>query len=187
MPTPPAATGCGTCPEGFTGRVARVNALVSALLTALLLGGCGLTIPADPEGTLDRVRGGFLRVGVSPRPPWTELPTGDDGDPAGIEVELLEAFAAELDAEVVWEVGGEEQLFGDLEDGRLDVVAGGLTARSPWASKAALTRPYVTVPGSRGEEENHVMAAPMGENAFLVALERFLIAQDVQADMGGLR
>lgn len=164
----------------------RTKVLVSALLAAVTLAGCGVTIPSDVEGTLDRVRGGHLRVGVSPRPPWTELPDGDQGEPAGIEVDLVEAFADELGAEVVWEVGGEEQLVGDLEEGRLDVVVGGLTARSPWASKAALTRPYVTVPGTTGEEENHVMAAPMGENAFLVELERFLIAQDVQARMGGL-
>lgn len=158
--------------------------LVSGVL-ALAVAGCGITVPTDPEGTLDRVRGGELRVGVSPDDPWTTLPGGDQAPPAGIEVELVEAFAEHLGAEVVWEVGSEERLVGDLEDGRLDVVVGGLTARSPWSSRAALTRPYVTVPGEHGEEENHVMATRTGENAFLVELEVFLIDQDVQTRMDG--
>ncbi|WP_222928365.1 hypothetical protein [Cellulomonas telluris] len=75
----------------------------------------------------------------------------------------------------------------DLEEGDVDLLVGGLTASSPWASRVALTRPYVTVPDEHGDEENHVMATRAGENAFLVELERFLIAQDVQQDFGGLR
>ncbi|MFC8192614.1 transporter substrate-binding domain-containing protein [Cellulomonas sp. NPDC057328] len=162
------------------------TALVSGVL-AVAVAGCGVTVPSDPDGTLDRVRGGQLRVGVTPNAPWTELPAGEDGAPAGLEVDLVTGFAEHLGADVDWEVGSEEELVGALEDGDVDVVVGGLTARSPWASRAALTRPYVTVPGERGEEENHVMATRTGENAFLVELERYLIAQDVQANLGGLR
>ncbi|GGC17188.1 transporter substrate-binding domain-containing protein [Cellulomonas carbonis] len=160
-------------------------AAIAALVAVALTAGCQVDsladIPADPRGTLDRVEGGFLRVGVSPNPPWTDLPEGlgDPLRPSGREVELVEDFAESLDAEVVWAAGSEEELLGDLETGALDVVVGGLTARSPWASHAALTRPYASVPGEKGEEELHVMATPMGENAFLVALERFLLAQDV--------
>ena len=64
-----------------------------------------------------------------------------------------------------------------VAEGKLDLVVGGLTAKSPWASHAALTRPYVTVPGPGGAEEMHVMATPMGENAFLVTLETFLVEE----------
>ncbi|WNB86228.1 transporter substrate-binding domain-containing protein [Cellulomonas sp. ATA003] len=155
------------------------GALVAAL--AAVSSACGAGFPADPEGTLDRVRGGVLRVGVSADPPWTELPDGTGTDaPTGVEPTLLEEFARSVDAEVAWTVAGEEALVRELEAGRLDVVVGGLTGRSPWAEKVALTQPYVTLTNPEGRPEHHVMATPMGENGFLVALERFLLEQDVQ-------
>lgn len=172
---------------GFTDGVRRTTALVSALLAVLVTAACAVAVPSDPEGTLDRVRDGRLRVGVTVREPWTSLPDGDDAPPAGLEVDLVTAFAEHLGAQVEWEVGSEEQLVADLEEGDVDLLVGGLTASSPWASRVALTRPYVTVPDEHGDEENHVMATRAGENAFLVELERFLIAQDVQQDFGGLR
>lgn len=169
----PARPSPGAAPVG--GVVRAVVALVAVVVAS----GCGATIPTDPDGTLDRVTGGTLRVGVSPNPPWTELPDGPDGDPTGLEVDLVEDFAATVGAEVSWEPGGEEDLVGRLEDGELDLVVGGLTARSPWADKAALTHRYTVTTDDRGREELHVMAAPMGENAFLVELERFLLDQDL--------
>jgi ABC-type amino acid transport substrate-binding protein len=155
--------------------------LLPALMVLLAAGGCSVTVPTDPDGTLDRVTGGTLRVGVSPNPPWTELPGGPDADPAGTEVELVERFAEAIDAEIVWVPGGEEDLVGQLEHDELDLLIGGLTARSPWSNKVALTYRYVETTGPHGEKELHVMAAPMGENAFLVELERFLLDQDLPA------
>jgi polar amino acid transport system substrate-binding protein len=149
------------------------------VLAGAVLGGCGVTIPTDPDGTLDRVRDGVLRVGVSVDPPWTELGRSDAQAPTGIEPDLVAAFAASLDADVDWTTGGEASLIRELESGKLDVVVGGLTAESPWTDHAALTRPYVTVSGPGGEPEPHVMAVVMGENAFLVELERYLSTQDV--------
>lgn len=146
---------------------------VAAMLLILALGACSV-VPADPDGTLERVTGGTLLVGVSPNPPWTDLPEGTDGDPAGTEVELVTAFAATLDAEVVWVPGGEEALIGQLERGDLHLVIGGLTAGSPWQEMAGLTRPY-TESADDGAQILHVMAVPAGENAFLVTLERFLL------------
>ena len=153
--------------------------MAAALLLAL--SGCSATIPTDPSGTLDEVTDGTLLVGVSPNPPWTDLPGGREADPAGTEVELVEAFARSISAEIVWVPGGEEDLIGRLEHDELDLVIGGLTARSPWSDKAALTYRYTTSTGPRGETELRVMAAPMGENAFLVELERFLLGQDLPA------
>ncbi|GAB2673043.1 transporter substrate-binding domain-containing protein [Thalassiella azotivora] len=166
---------------GRAGTGGAAGRALSLVLCVLLASGCSLTVPTDPEGTLDRVRGGVLRVGVSPNPPWTELPTGaDDPRPLGREVELVEGFAEELDAEVRWTAGGEEDLFDQLERGHLDVVVGGLTSRSPWSSHAALTVPYVEVPGRDGKPQGHVVAVRMGENAFLVRLERYLLEQEVR-------
>lgn len=152
--------------------------LVAALLAATAVGtGCGVQIPADPDGTLERVRGGVLRVGVSPAPPWTSAGVG--GEPDGVEISLVRDFADSIEADVEWEDGGEEHLVASMERGELDLVVGGVTAKTPWAKQAAVTRPYVTVTGPDGEPAEHVMLAPLGENAFLVALERFLLSQDV--------
>jgi polar amino acid transport system substrate-binding protein len=214
--------------------------LVVAVLLAVGVAGCG--VPRDPEGTLDRVRGGTLRAGITASQPWTSL---EGGRPGGVEVELVEQFAQELGARVEWVEGSEAELIGALEVRELDLVVGGLTADTPWQSKAAITRSYATtrvvvaVPASQPlpgdiaglrvaveagsdaagileaktdavpvrvpdvtqvkgsavavdewlldnlglrdtgvhlSKAKHVMAAPLGENAFLVRLERFLIA-----------
>ena len=139
-----------------------------------LLGGC--QYPRDVDGTLKRARGGVLRVGMSPADPWTAL-TG--GTRAGVEVELVEAFARHLDAEVEWTDGGEEQLVEALHEGDLDLVVGGITAKTPWKKKhAAPTRPFATVPGAYAPKEKHVMLVRMGENAFLLELDAFLQGQE---------
>lgn len=110
-----------------------------ALVLAIALCGCG--IPRDPEGTLERVRGGTMRVGVTNAPPWAEIGASD---PAGIEVELVERFAEDIDAEIEWVEGSEEELFAALEVRELDLVIGGITATTPWSSVAGITHPYLT-------------------------------------------
>lgn len=148
---------------------------VGVLVAVLLVSGCGGAFPADPDGTLQRVTGDTLRVGVTANDPWTATEPG--GPPSGLEVDLAAEFAATLDAGVEWTVGSEEDLIGRLERHELDLVVGGFTGASPWADQAALTTPYTTVPDEEGEPEPHVMAAPLGENAFLVALETFLLEE----------
>lgn len=143
------------------------------LLTAALLAGCSGGFPADPDGTLERVTGDALRVGITANPPWTVVEEG--APPSGLEAEVVTEFAETLDADVDWTVGSEERLIGDLEAGELDLVVGGFTGRSPWSARAALTTPYTTVPDEQGAPEPHVMVAPLGENAFLVRLETFLL------------
>jgi polar amino acid transport system substrate-binding protein len=219
-------------------------ALAAVALLAALAAGCG--VPRDPESTLDRVRGGTLRAGITVSDPWTTL---DAGRPGGVEVELVERFAGELGATVEWVDGSEADLIAALEVRELDLVVGGLTAETPWQSKAAITRSYATtrvvvaVPASQPPPDDiaglrvaveagtdaagiledktdaipvrvpdvtqvkgsavaidewlladldlrdtgvhlskaeHVMATPLGENAFLVRLERFLIAHQAE-------
>ena len=214
-------------------------AICIALALAGLLGAC--RIPEDPDGTLDRVEGGVMRVGITESDPWVTL----DGDvpTGGVEVALVRRFARELQARVEWVDGGEEELIAALKEGSLDLVIGGLTSKSRWKKDAAFTRPYVKtrtvvgVPpessppddldgvavaaelGSEAEalldaktdadvrgvrdlgdvrdgpvaahnyvlddlglaigpelkENEHVMAVRLGENAFMVRLERFLL------------
>src|SRR5918998_5697743 len=125
----------------------RVLGAVAAVIG--LLAACGVSVPTDPEGTLDRVIGGTLRVGVSPNPPWTEVTQG--GEPTGSEVDLVREFAATLPAEVSWTVGGEEALIKRLEAGELDLVIGGLTADTPWEKHAAIPKPYAEGTGPDGK------------------------------------
>ena len=146
----------------------------AAALAGVLLSGCGVQIPSDPDGTLEQVRSsGELRVGVSPHPPFATLPADPGGDPGGSEVELLEGFAQAQGAQAVYVVDGEEELVRLLEEGELDVMVGGLTSKTPWAKKVATTRPYLTTEED-GKKVKHVMATVRGENALLSTLERYL-------------
>lgn len=216
------------------------------VLAFVVLALCGCQYPRDPEGTLDRVSGGVLRVGLVESEPFVTL---SGGEPAGVEVELLSGFARSIGARVEWVEGSETDLIEALHGRRLDVVAGGFTRRSVWQREVALTRPYVTaqvVIGAPDEataerlsddlggervyveahspeaakleedtdavpvpvdslagidgpaavpdwllddlglvrtdaeldEHEHAMAVSMGENAFLVALERFLLDRE---------
>lgn len=144
-----------------------------------LLTGCDL--PRDPEGTLVRVRNGVLRAGVCEAAPWV-VREGDE--PMGVEPALLRRFARGLGARVEWRWGSAEAVLGDLEHHRLDVVACGLEHTTPWSRRVALTQPYLVerLPEPEGggtARIEHVLAVPPGENAFLVALEKFLTREGV--------
>lgn len=149
--------------------------LAVALALTLGLAGCA-SYPADPDGTLDRVSGGTLRVGISPNGDWTDIT--DEGEPSGVEVTLVKQFAESIDAEIEWMEGGEEQLLTELEEGALDLIIGGFTDKTPWSTKAAITKPFAEVEAKSGKTEKHVMAAAMGENAFLLELEKFLLNRE---------
>jgi len=147
----------------------RYAAAVAA--ASLLLGGCGVQIPTDPSGTLDAVQGGVLRAGVTPNGEWVRM---DENEPTGSEIDALTRFAKSLDADVEWTVGSEQALVRGLEDGELDVVAGGLTDHTPWTNKAGMTRPYAEATLADGSTVELVMLVPLGENAFVSTLETFL-------------
>lgn len=132
------------------------------------LAGCGVTIPTDPEATLDRVRGGELRAGASAS---GQLVIVEDGEVGGPLADLVEEFAGTLGARVDWTVGSEEQLVDGLESGELDLAIGGMTDQTPWTDRAAVTRAYSSVPSA---DEPIVMLLPMGENAWQAELEAFL-------------
>ena len=132
---------------------------------------CGLAIPSDPDGTLDDVSSGELRIGVSPEPGLVDSP-GSDAAPTGPMVEIVQAFAESIDADAQWTVGSEETLVTMLEDGELDLLAGGFTDATPWSDRAGVTRGYSAIEGADGRML--VLLVPLGENAFLTELEAFL-------------
>lgn len=149
------------------------RAALTGLLGGVALGFTACTssgYPADPDGTLDRVTGGVLRVGASHHPPYVDA-TGPE--PRGSEPDLVRAFAAERNATIEWTVSGEEALMTALKKGDLDLVVGGLTKESPWTSHGSITRDYAEAEGPDGESVKLVMAVPLGENQMLTALEAY--------------
>jgi len=147
----------------------RALAVAATVVVTLSLSGCGLSIPADPDGSLARITGGILRAGASPS---GELVTAVDGEVAGPLPELIEGFARSRDARVVWTVDSEEDLVDDLAAGRLDVAVGGMTDATPWEERVSVTRGYPGIPGSGGASV--VVLLPLGENALQSALEAYL-------------
>ena len=112
----------------------------SLLLALLLATGSCQPWPADPERSLEQVRAsGILRVGVAESPPWI-VRRGEEA--TGVEAELVAAFARELGAEPRWSWGQLESHLEALEHFQLDLVAAGLTARTPWRKRIGTTKPY---------------------------------------------
>jgi polar amino acid transport system substrate-binding protein len=109
-----------------------------AVLAVLLLSACGL--PRDNAGTLERVRNGEMRVGVTARPPWVRL---EDGRLAGIEPALLKAWAGMLGARIRWIHGSEGELVEALHRHEIDILAAGLKQDTPYKSRLGLSQPYI--------------------------------------------
>ena len=110
-----------------------------------------------------------MRVGITDSPPWTVV---TDDEPGGVEPALLEQLARDLDAEIEWAEGSESEILEDIELGHLDLAIGGFTADNPWSKKVTFIQPYYVL-----GEDQHVMAVPHGENAWIVRVERFLRSQ----------
>jgi ABC-type amino acid transport substrate-binding protein len=160
--------------------MARRTALaLAAVILAAGIAACGVPIPADPDGTLERVSGGTLRVGVTANGMWASVREGEE--PGGIEPTLVRSFASSLGAVPEWVTGSEQELTKALKEGELDLVVGGFAADTPWITHAGTTRPYTESQDAFGNTVKHVFLVPLGENGFLLALDRFLLSQDVKA------
>jgi polar amino acid transport system substrate-binding protein len=133
--------------RGKDHRVARRFIIAAAVLAVL----AGCDWPRDAAGTLDDVRGGTLRVGVTENPPWVVL---QDDAPAGVEVRLVEELAEDLGADIQWVEGADADLIEALHGRSLHLVIGGFDAAAPWAQQVSLTRPYLTT--------RSVVAVPSG-------------------------
>lgn len=142
-------------------------------------------VPRDPEGTLERARGGALRVGVTERRPWVfRAGAVDDTEPRGVEAELVRGFAKQVGARVAWTWASEQELFEALERFELDIAAGGFTEDTPWKERVGLTRVYfeheqsVERAGERTTRaQGHVLATAPGENRTLLELDRYVARQ----------
>ena len=113
---------------------------VAATLVFLILIAC-TDFPKDPRKTLERARGGTLKVGVSENYPWV-IREGDV--PVGVEPELVRRFAESIDAQVEWIWGSPETHFAGLEQYDLHLAITGVTKTSPWRKHLGFSEPYHT-------------------------------------------
>jgi len=150
-------------------RVLRPATLVVLASACFVFTGCGVQMPADPDGTFTLMQDGTLRAGASID---GDLVRDDGGVLTGGAVSLVEKFAIEHGADLEWTIGSEESLVGALEAGNLQIVVGGMSSASPWSERAGVTRPYDVIPGADGRDI--VMLVPLGENRLLFELESFL-------------
>lgn len=160
----------------------RLRAAAGVCITgvvALVLCGCGVSVPTDPSGTLTDATGGTIRVGYSPEPGLIEsAPVGAEAPPSAHEnpigplAELVIGFATSIHADIEWSVHGEEEIVTLLEADALDLGVGAFTDQTPWADRVGVTRGYPDAP--RAEGRAIVFVVQLGENAFLSALERHL-------------
>lgn len=93
---------------------------------------------------------------------------------------MVRSFASSLGAVPEWVTGSEQELTKALKEGELDLLVGGFAADTPWTTHAGTTRPYTESKDAFGKTVKHVLLVPLGENGFLLALDRFLLSQDVQ-------
>ncbi|HEY0132099.1 MAG TPA: hypothetical protein VGB57_11910 [Allosphingosinicella sp.] len=127
------------------------------LATTLLAASCD-SIPADPGGTLERVRGeGLFRVGLiaSHAPPPEEA------------ADLIQRLSRATGAKAALERGAAEALLTRLEEGDLDLVLGEFAEKSPWAARVTLSEPIVATGPHR-----LAAAARNGENAWIALVHR---------------
>ena len=150
--------------KGRATRLAQALALLVVVLTA-----CDL--PRDPDGSLERARGGTLRVGAAHNPPWVSI---GSGEPEGVEVTLVNEIARAAGARIEWHPGAESELLTALKDREIDIVVAGLTDDLPWIAEVGFTRVYYEDPVAK---KKHVMAVAPGENALLVHVERVLLRE----------
>lgn len=137
----------------------------------LILAACD-DYPKDVKATLQKVQNHqALRVGLIEHEPWV---VRGASEPQGIEVEIITDFAQNLNAATHWTFLSEAEATEKLKNHELDLVVGGLTQDSPRKKEVGFTRPYLKTGGDK--KDRHVMAAPQGENRFIITLEKFLKA-----------
>lgn len=159
----------------------RARRAIAMLALALFPMSACDRIPRDPERSLERARGGVLRVGVTGAPPWivrgrAERSVVEEPDPrplddpaTGPEADLVLDFARSIGSRVVWIWGPLDEHMERLQGFELDLVAAGLTERTEWRHRVGLTTPWL-----HDGDHKRVLAVAPGENALLSALERYI-------------
>lgn len=153
-------------------RKGKLQSPLVCLILAAFLCNCE-DLPKDPEQSLERIRSGKVRIGVSENPPFASY---KDDTPAGIEPQLLAPLFQQLKTQPEWQQLGESDLFEKLEKHELDLVIGGIRDDSPWKERLGLTLHYLEREED-GKKRRYVLAAPPGENRWIHELDKFLVTQ----------
>ena len=130
--------------------------------TVFLLAACGCSqIPQDPEGTFDRVRAErSFRVGMIASP--AHHPAAEA---------IVQRVEQATGARASVEQGALEALLTRLEEGKLDLVVGEVSPKSPWAKRVTLLPPVAERVELR--EHQHIsLIARNGENRWIGLLHR---------------
>lgn len=146
--------------HGYSALVRSPIPVVVTTVVSLLVVACG--IPHDMENTTDAtLQRGSIRAAF--------IADGDSEAPHGVGPEFVEGFADELGVSTDWQVLSEPAAMEALQDGDLDIVAGGITRTNAWSRHVALSAPV------RGEgAEAEMIAVRKGENRWLLRLDRYI-------------
>lgn len=147
----------------------RTTILLIILASLCLFTGCE-DFPRDVEGSLSDAKSHGLRVGYSQDPKG--FIHRDEDVYHGEGARLVEAFAREIGAKVIWVEEPSEELFKKLEKFEIHLLLERLSKDSPWKKEVAFTRSY-TLPS----KETFSLAVPPGENGLLLSLEHFLASR----------
>lgn len=107
-------------------------------LATLIISSCD-HYPKDPENSLEKALNGTLKVGIADSPDRCMY---NDGNPQGIEVDLIKGFAQSINAKVEWVPGSQEDISNLLKEYELDLGIGGFSKKTPLKRHVGLTRPY---------------------------------------------
>lgn len=127
-------------------------AKIPILILCLTISACNGNYPRDPENSLEKAKRKSLRVGIAES---KELSNYNNGNPSGIEVELIKGYAQSINAEIEWIAASQQEIGYLLKEFQLDIGIGGFTKTTPWKKHVGLTRPYST--------EKIKVAVPKGE------------------------
>ena len=109
---------------------------IAALLSAIgILAACDdVRFPRDPKNTLETVLAeGVMTVAFTEHSPWI----AGEGEPQGVEADLIRAFAEELGVSIDWKHPGAFAALRGLERGEIDLAVGGFDRKDVTPVKGA--------------------------------------------------
>lgn len=109
---------------GKGARPCTLRRLIGALMLLVALSACEDHFPRDPDKTLETILStGQMTVAAVDHVPWVVI--AGEGSPQGAEVDLVEAFADDLGAEITWKRLPASEAMEGLEHGDVNLAIGG--------------------------------------------------------------
>ncbi len=115
----------------------RAGVGVLASLCVLALAACGSEATGKAKG-LDTIEPGVIRVAVQPYAPYTSV---EEGKLKGLDSDILEAAAKNLDLKVVPQVTDFNGMLGGVQSHRVDLSIGGIAWSADRQKEGLFTDP----------------------------------------------